>query len=52
MDNQKFLELTMMFFFVILQLIIATISSIPLIVYIYSIYLKNKFNKDTNNQID
>ena len=52
MDNQKFLELTMIFFFVILPLVIAVISSIPLIAYIYSIYVKNKSNKDINNQID
>ena len=49
MDNQKFLELTMMFFFVILPLAIAVISSIPLVRYIYSNYTKNKSNKDINN---
>ena len=49
MDNQKFLELTMMFFFVILPLAIAVISSIPLIRYIYSIYIKNKSNKDMDS---
>ena len=52
MDNQKFLELIVMFFFVILPLAIAVISSIPLVAYIYSIYIKNKSNKDINNQID
>ena len=49
MDNQKFLELTMIFFFIILPLIIAIISSIPLVRYIYSIYIKNKYNKDINS---
>ncbi len=49
MDNQKFLELTMIFFFVILPLAIAVISSIPLITYIYSIYTKNKSNKDIDS---
>ena len=52
MDNQKFLELTMYFIFVILPLGIAVTSSIPLVRYIYSIYVKNKSNKDINNQID
>ena len=52
MDNQKFLELTMIFFFVILPLLVATIGSISLIGYTYSIYTKNKFNKDINSQID
>ena len=52
MDNQKFLELTMMFFFVILPLAIAVISSIPLVGYIYSVYKEKKYNKDINNQID
>ena len=52
MDNQKFLELTMMFFFVILPLAIAVISSIPLVKYIYSIYKEKKSNKDINSQID
>lgn len=49
MDNQKFLELTMIFFFVIFPLAIAAISSIPLIGYIYSIYIKNKSNKDMDS---
>ena len=49
MDNQKFLELTMIFFFIILPLVIAIITSIPLITYIYSIYTKNKSNKDIDS---
>ena len=52
MDNQKFLELTMMFFFVIFPLAIAVISSIPLVMYIYSVYKEKKSNKDINNEID
>ena len=52
MDNQKFLELTMMFFFVILPLAIAVISSIPLVGYIYSVYKEKKSNRDINNKID
>ena len=51
-DNQKFLELTMMFFFIILPLAIAIISSVPLIRYICSIYKEKKSNKDINNEID
>lgn len=46
MDNQKFLELTMIFFFIILPILIAAIGSISLITYIYS------SNRDKNNQID
>ena len=49
MDNQKFLELTMMFFFVILPLAIAIISSIPLVGYIYSVYKEKKSNKDIDS---
>ena len=49
MDNQKFLELIMMFFFVILSLAIAIISSIPLVRYIYSVYKEKKSNKDINS---
>ena len=49
MDNQKFLELTMMFFFIVLPLAIAVITSIPLIAYVYSIYVKNKSNKDMDS---
>ena len=52
MDNQKFLELTMMFFFVVLPLAIAVISSIPLVGYIYSVYKEKKSNRDINNKID
>ena len=52
MDNQKFLELTVIFFFVILPLTIATISSISLVRYIYSVYKEKKSNKDINNQVD
>ena len=52
MDNQKFLELTMIFFFIILPLVIAIITSIPLITYIYSIYTKNKSNKDLVSVLD
>ena len=52
MDNQKFLELTMIFFFVIFPLAIAAISSIPLIGYIYSICKEKKSNRDINNEID
>ena len=49
MDNQKFIELAMIFFFIILPLVIAIITSIPLVRYIYSNYTKNKSNKDINN---
>ena len=49
MDNQKFLELTMIFFFVIFPLSIAAISSIPLFRYIYSVYKENKSNKDIDS---
>ena len=52
MDNQKFLELTMMFFFVILPLAIAVISSISLVKYICSVYKEKKSNIDINNEID
>ena len=52
MDNQKFLELTMMFFFVVLPLAILVISSIPLVMYIHSAYKEKKNNKDINNKID
>ena len=52
MDNQKFLELTMIFFFVILPLAIAVINSIPLIRYICSVYKEKKSNKDINNEIN
>ena len=52
MDNQKFLELTMIFFFVVLPLVIAIASGIPLVRYIYSVYKEKKSNRDINNEID
>ena len=49
MDNQKFIELTVYFMFVVFPLSIALISSIPLIRYTYSIYKEKRSNKDINN---
>lgn len=48
MDNQKFLELTVYFIFVILPVSIAAISSISLARYILSVYREKRSNKDIN----